>query len=211
MKDSILNKINLIIGVSIETEGFKPNKALNLYKYNNKDYRTDFVFDVKNRGNNCFQHIKFRFTNKGLEKVFKKFDNELRLNKGGEAYNFNRSSLEITDWKTILKKHNIDITGFWFKSYDNVEEVEENREKHLLFTDLAIELKNKLQNIEILKEYLLDNYTEYHLRMYLSIIYMNDENLEEAFKVVQEISKDYTENLKKDLKGFYKLLIEAKF
>ncbi|MDO6855306.1 hypothetical protein Q4599_17120, partial [Cellulophaga lytica] len=71
-------------------------------------------------------------------------------------------------------------------------------------------LKNKLQNTEILKEYLLDNYTEYHLRMYLCIAYMNNESLDEAFKVVQEISKQYTEHLKKDLKDFYELLIDKK-
>ncbi|WP_158978797.1 hypothetical protein [Cellulophaga sp. L1A9] len=208
MKNDILEKIQSIVGDNLNKNGFKPNKALSLYKYNDKDYRADFVFDVKNRGNSCFQHIKYEFTNKQLDKIFKKFDNKLREKKGNMVLDFSRPALLITDWKKILNKHNIDITGFWFKSYDNVEEVEENREKYLRFTDLAIELKNKLQNTEILKEYLLDNYTEYHLRMYMCIAYINDESLEEAFKVVQEISKDYIEHLKKDLKDFYDLLIE---
>ncbi|MDO6855344.1 hypothetical protein Q4599_17355, partial [Cellulophaga lytica] len=138
MKKDILEKINSIINDTIISECFKTNKALDLYKYNDKDYRTDFVFDVKNRGNSCFQHIKFKFTNKQLAKIFRYFDNKLREKKGNMVLDFSRPALLITDWKTILKKHNIDITGFWFKSYDNVEEVEENRDKYLRFTDLAI-------------------------------------------------------------------------
>ena len=210
MKKDILEKIYQIVGSGLEKESFKPNKALNLYKYNSKSYSAEFVFDIKNRGNSYFQHIKFKFTYKPLEKVFKGFDNKLRLMKGGEAFSFNRSSLEITDWQSILKKHNIETLSFWFKTYDSIGQVEEDGNQYLQFVNLVIELKCKLQNTEFLKDYLLDNYTEYHLRQYLCLTYMNDESLEDAYQKVKEISKDYLDHLKKDLQTFYEMLKEEK-
>ncbi len=210
MKNEILKEINKIIGKQLLEEGFKSNKALNLYKYNDKDYRVDFVFDIKNRRNSCLQHIKFEFTNKDLENVFKEFDNKLRLKNGGVALSFNRSSLEITDWKIILKSHNLVITDFWFHHFNSLIEIKQSEKKYIQFSDLVIELKNKLQNTEILKEYLLNNDNEYHLQQYLCLAYINDENLEEAYKKVQETSKNYLNNIRKGLDDFYYLLIEAK-
>lgn len=210
MKKDFLEKIYTIIGEKLEKEDFVPNKALNLYKYNNKNYCTDFVLDIKDRDNGYLQHIKFEFTNKMLEKKFKEFDNKLRMKKGGEAFSFNRPSLEITDWKIILKKNNLVITNFWFHYFDTLNEVDEAKIEYIQFADLIIQLKSKLQDTLVLKEYLLDNYNEYHLRQYLCLAYINQDNLDEAYQKVQEISKDYLEYLKKDIKDFYELLIEAK-
>ncbi|MDO6811323.1 hypothetical protein Q4603_22100 [Zobellia galactanivorans] len=210
MKNEILKEINTIVGKQLLNGGFKPNKALSLYKYNDNKYRVDFIFDIKNRQDSCLQHIKFEFTNKALEKVFKEFDNKLRVKNEGEPLSFNRPSLEITDWKIILKKHNLVINDFWFHHFDSLNAMKQSEKKYIQFSDLVIKLKKELQNTELLKEYLLDNDNEYHLSQYLCLAYINTENLEEAYQKVKEISKDYLDHLKQDLKDFYELLEEAK-
>lgn len=195
-QQDVLDGFYELFGSHFKELGFLPNKKKDIYTKKGKSSREIFDLHCVPGAISFCMHTRLKFIDVETEKIFKRVDNLVRTKIGLKKITSSRITIDVTDWKNLLRSQGRENSGVWFWSFDDVEEVKMRMDDYIELINAGSYWLNEKNNLEKLKQSLLDEQQFVYDEIYLTLtkVYESRE-LASAYQFIR--------GRRSELKGYY--------